>query len=254
MDVIEYMIETELGRFSTHDYRGLPDVPAHQIVPGTLPVIFSAPHAVSQLREGRIKPSDDYTGALALAAARIAGCHAIVASRYDDCDPNYDPLSECTYKQALVEHVRTRGIRLVIDVHGVPSASPCAIEIGTADGATEGPLPGIGARAKALFEERLTPYLAKYDKRIALNERYGARGGNTVTRTLARECGIAALQLEISSRFRVPSGRADHLPAGERMPFTPAQLGPELSARRNPDCACVEATVRALAALASTCS
>ena len=68
-DVVAYMMETELGRFSVNDYRGLPDAPPYVVVEGELPVAVSAPHAVSQLREGRVKPSDDFTGALALAVA-----------------------------------------------------------------------------------------------------------------------------------------------------------------------------------------
>jgi len=75
------MLEAELQRFSVNDYRGLPDASAFSVVEGTLPVVVSAPHAVSQLREGRVKSSEDFTGALALAVAELSGAR---------CQPRYD--------------------------------------------------------------------------------------------------------------------------------------------------------------------
>ena len=98
------MADIELGRFSVNSYRGLPDALPFSVIEGELPAIISAPHAVSQLREGRVKPSDDFTGAMALTVAELSGASAIVASRYDDCDPNWDPFKTCAYKQALVRN------------------------------------------------------------------------------------------------------------------------------------------------------
>ena len=99
-NLIEHMAEIELGRFSVNDYRGLPDALPFSVVEGELPVIVSAPHAVSQLREGRVKPSDDFTGAMALVVAELSGASAIVASRYDACDPNWNPFERCAYKRS----------------------------------------------------------------------------------------------------------------------------------------------------------
>lgn len=249
-DLIAYMVETELGRFSVNDYRGLQDAPPFTVAKGELPVMISAPHAVSQLREGRVKPSDDFTGALSLAVANLSGCNAIVANRYDACDPNWDPFENCAYKQALAKIVEEREIVAVLDIHGVPSASPDAIEIGSADGQTVLALPGADEFACRLLRERLAEYLVKQGKTISLNAKHAARGRNTVTRAISRECGIVALQLEISTPFRVPCNVHGHTPAGESVPFSPKQLPLELASRRNPDPACVEATVHALVDLA----
>lgn len=241
------LVETELTWFSANDYRGRPDAPAFRLVERSLPVVVSAAHAVTHWREGRMKPSDDYTGALALAVAGICGCHAIVATNSRGHDPNWDPFETSPYKQALCEFVREHGVALVIDLHGMPAASPDAIEIGSADGATVAVLPGADVRTRDILQEELAPYLRRYDRAIALNGRHAARGENTVTRTVSRECGIAALQLEINSRFRVPSGAGTHVPKDDPMPFSADQLPEEWVARSNPDPACVEATVRAIA-------
>ena len=249
-DIIERITNLELERFSTNEYRGLANAPAFCIEEGDVPVVISAPHAVSQLREGAVKPSDDFTGAIALVAAELAGCCSMVASRYDACDPNWDPLESCRYKQALVELVRRRGIVAVVDVHGVPSASPFAIEVGSADGDTVRAMPGADDLACALLSEKLAPFLEKQGKSVALNHVHAARGLNTVSNTIARECGIAALQLELATPFRVPRVIGGHTPKGERIPFTESQLPRELASRRNPDPACVEATVSTIARLA----
>ena len=245
-----WMTDLEYEQFSAGEYRGLPDAPAFRIVEGDLPVVISAPHAVSQLREGKVKPSDDFTGPLALAAAEIAGCHAVVATRFDGGDPNWDPLDRCPYKQALVDYVTKRGIVAVLDVHGVPAASPFAIEVGSADGASVKGHPGLDERVCSLLREDLAPYLEKHQREIILNGAHAARGRNTVTSTVSRECEIVALQLEVSTPFRVPCGRKGHTPVGEAVPFTEAQLPFEIVTRRKPDPACVEAVARAIAHIA----
>lgn len=248
-ELVDILVQTELERFSANDYRGLPDAPPFQIVEGDLPALVSAPHAVTHWRNGRTKPSDDYTGAIALALARACGCSAMVASRFDRCDPNWDPYESSAYKRALCAYVHERDVRLVLDIHGMPAASPDAVEVGSADGATVVALPGADARACSLLRERLAPYLERYEKDVSLNGPHAARGENTVTRTVARECGIAALQVELNTRFRVPSGAGAHVPEGNPLLFSAEQIPHEWQARMNPDPACVETTIRALAAV-----
>lgn len=243
--------DLEAERFSVNDYRGLADASPFELRAGNLPVAISAPHAVSQMRAGAVKPSDDFTGPIALVVSELADCHAIVATRFDENDPNWDPMEQCRYKQALASMVRELGLVAVIDVHGVPSASPYAIEIGSADGLSVSVMPGADKLAKRLFNEELAPFLAKYGKTVALNESHAARGANTVTNAISRNCGIAALQLELATPFRVPRNIGGHTPKGEVPPFSETQLPLEISSRRNPDPACVETTVRAIAHLAT---
>lgn len=250
-NLIEHMADIELGRFSVNSYRGLPDALPFGVIEGELPAIISAPHAVSQLREGRVKPSDDFTGAMALTVAELSGASAIVASRYDDCDPNWDPFETCAYKQALARMVCELGAVIVLDLHGVPAAVPDAIEIGSADGLTVRAMPGADEFACSFLREQLREHLKRHSKTVGLNGRHAARGANTVANAIAHECGVAALQIEISSPFRVPIDAKGHVPPGESIPFTSEQLPVELIARRNPDPVCVEAVVRMLADLAS---
>ena len=246
-NLIHTLVTTELERFTANDYRGQVGAPPFTLVDGAIPVLISAPHAVTHMRDSSIKPSDDYTGALALCVAEMTCAHAMVATHTYEGDPNWDAFECCTYKQALVDYVREHGIQLVLDVHGMPAASPDAIEVGSADGTTVAAHPGADVCVARILRDELGPYLQRHAKAITLNERHAARGKNTVTSTAARECSICAMQLEINTIFRVPSLEGTHIPEGEPIPFSDEQLSHELQARLSPDPACVEATVRAIA-------
>ena len=247
------LVACEQNRFSVNDYRGLPDAPEYEFVRGSVPVLVSAPHAVTHIRAGRIKPSEDYTGAIALAVAQTAECHAIVAARTGEGDPNWDDFPDSPYKQALCDYVRNQGIRLVIDVHGMVAASPALLAVGSADGETVEAArkdAGFDSSAAELLRDRLATWCELHDKPVVLNGHYGARHPNTVSRTVARECGVAALQIEAATQLRVPVLRAGRVPKGERIPFSSEQLPVELAVRRRPDPDAVVALVNALCELA----
>ncbi len=199
------------------------------------------------MRDGRIKASEDFTGPIALEVARQTGAYAIVATRFDGTDPNADPFEKSAYKQALVDCVRQHGLKLVIDVHGMVTASPAIIALGTGDGINVAAWPKVAARVMRLIEGRLTPFADKHNKEIAFDGHYAARDANTVSATAARLCDVAALQIELSTLLRFPGGIQGHTPPGERNPFPKPALAPELSARANPDPAAVEAAIATLA-------
>lgn len=250
--LIDRLIESERTRFSVNEYRGLADAPPFTVVEGSAPAIVSAPHAVTHMRDGHIKASEDFTGPIALEVARQTGAHAFVATRFDmldglGSDPNADPFETSPYKQALAECVRQHGVRLVIDVHGMMTASPAIIAMGTGDGVNVQPWPEIADSAMDIIEQHLAPFAEKYAKHIVHDGRYAARDCNTVSATVARECGVAALQIELSTLLRFPGGIKGHTPPGERNPFPEPAQRPELSARANPDPAAVEAAIAALA-------
>lgn len=249
-DLIERMVETENDRFIANDYRGLLDAPEFEMVSGTIPVMVSAPHAVTHWRDGRVKPSDDYTGSIALELARLTGAHAIVATRFSHADPNWDAFERSEYKQALAAHVREHRVHALLDIHGMVAASPNLVAIGTADGDTCEAWPEVELLAFRTLFEGLEDVSRRYAKTVALNPpRHGARGKNTVARTIARECGIAAMQVELATQVRLAGNRGMHVPEGDPLPFSGERLAAERIIRRSPDPAAVEACVASLAAL-----
>ena len=243
------LIQCEKTRFTANEYRGRADAPPFTIVEGSIPVLVSAPHAVTHFREGRVKASEDFTGPIALELARATGAHAIVATRFDGADPNADPFEASAYKQALAEQVGRFGIELVLDIHGMVTASPAIIAVGTGDGANISRWPELGGLVMEIVESRLAPFAERYGKQIVFDGRYAARDENTVAATTARLCGVAALQVELSTLLRYPGGIMGRTPRGEPSPFSRSALSAELSARLNPDRAAVDAAFEALEAI-----
>ena len=104
-------------RFARHRYNGS-RTPGFVIVPGTIPLIVSAPHSINQFREGRLKFADRYTGSIALLLHELTGCHLIYSSGYTGGDPNYDSLESNPYQEALISYTKEHNIHLLIDLHG----------------------------------------------------------------------------------------------------------------------------------------
>ena len=86
-------------QFSRHKYNGS-SKPGFHIIPGTIPLMISAPHAVNQFRKEEVKWADKYTGAIAILLHKLTGCHVIYASGYTGGDPNYDALDSNPYQKA----------------------------------------------------------------------------------------------------------------------------------------------------------
>lgn len=86
-------------------------------------IIISAPHAVKQVREGKIKKSDYLTGVLAIYLARKTNCSYFVRVSNANDDPNY-PIGitktqvENLYLNELLKILEEKSHLLLIDLHG----------------------------------------------------------------------------------------------------------------------------------------
>jgi hypothetical protein len=156
------------------------------VVPGVLPVLFSAPHAVAHPRQGRLKAADHGTGAVALAAALGAGAWAMTMLRTTAYDPNWD--AQDPYKAHIGRLVASGAVRAVVDVHGMRDLS-LDIEVGTGGGAT-------------LPADRVEAVLACLEGyRLVRDARFAARRPSTVTQQ-AFAAGAVAVQLELTPALR----------------------------------------------------
>ncbi len=81
-----------------------------------------------------------------------------------------------------------------------------------------------------IVEALLTPFAKKYGKHIVLDGRYAARAENTVAATVARSCGVAALQIELSTLLRYLGGIMGRTPRSEVNPFPGIRLVDKLPA------------------------
>lgn len=163
-------------------------------LPGRIPVLVSAPHAVRHYREKKIKPSDEFTGSIACLLHQLTGCHTLAVTRLYGGDPNFD--YPCIYKSFLGDICREHSVKLVIDLHGAARDHDFDIDIGTVNGAS------LLGKQKIL--QRLVTSLENTGfTRISQNF-FSTVNENIITRFAANELAVPALQLEINKMYRVP--------------------------------------------------
>lgn len=169
---------------------------SYEILTGTCPVMISAPHSVSQTRNGKRKPAEPYTGALAKMLHNELSCSVIYKTRNLKDDANYDKNSP--YKNDLAEYVQQNGIKCVIDLHQLSDSRNVMIDIGT-------------NRMKNLYNDLklLNIILEAFSKRnlgiLQIDEPFAASGEYTVSAFISSSCRIPCVQLEINSGLLRPA-------------------------------------------------
>ena len=202
-------------RFSRHKYNGS-SKPGFVIVPGTIPLIVSAPHAINQFREGQTKWADKYTGSIALLLHDLTGCHLIYSSGYTGGDPNFDDTTSSPYQKALIDYVKEHNIPVLIDLHGASSSRPYSVEMGTAPvrdsdnnivGNENPSLKGhlfISKLLRLSFEYTFRNLETDAPKDVWQNTIFDAGSQNTVTKSVSCNSETASIQLEINGQYRNP--------------------------------------------------
>ena len=179
--------------FDNEEIRKINKEKPFKIVKGNLPIIFSAPHCVKQLREGKIKCAEGETGAIVQILAKETNCYAIYKTYNDNDDANYDIDSK--YKEYLLKIVKENDIKLLLDIHGAKNEHDFNIEICTDDGKN--------------IENNW--YLINYLKnsfntngidKITENTIFKANSIRTISKYIHKETNIPCIQLEITGRYR----------------------------------------------------
>ncbi len=188
-------------RFKINHYTGSLDGTAPIIIPGTLPILLSCPHAVKHPRWGRLKVADGFTGTLGTQLTTLSGAHGLIYSCTSTEDPNYD--ADGPYKRLLSTLIKERQIRFVLDLHGMARSVTLDFALGTAHGAA------LAGRAD-LLEVVQTTLQREGFQRVALDDpRFNASNPNNIASFVSRTLRIPALQLEIHKGLRDP----EHDPA-----------------------------------------
>ena len=159
-----------------------------EIYDGINRIMFSAPHAVEQLREGQIKGFEPHTGMLVEALVN-QGCCGIIKTANDNDDANYDPVNP--YKDELKRFIDGKGVRVLFDIHELAPEREMDVCIGTGLGAN---LCGRGDIVELVKE----CFLEQGIDRITVDEPFAAAYENTVSAFVARECQIPAIQIELN--------------------------------------------------------
>lgn len=175
-----------LRYFSVHNHQA-----SYEILPGEGMVLFSAPHAVLQTRNGQIKSAERYTGMLCRLLHQRYGLPCIYKSRHLNDDANHDEQS--SYRDALCAFAAQNRIRYVLDLHQLAPSRPMALCIGTGYGQNLGSALHLPGLVRHVFEQAgLTP--------VTVDDPFAASKAHTVSATAASH-GFSALQLEINTRL-----------------------------------------------------
>lgn len=164
-----------------------------EIIHGTIPIILSAPHAVKQTRNGKIKEAEGETGAIAQIIAKETGAYVIYKTYNNDDDANYD-ICNNLYKEELKQVITNNKIQLLLDLHGAKYESDFAIDIGTDY--------GKNIKNHKLIEI-LKDCLYKYGiDNVKENEKFRASTPHTISKYISESTGISCIQLEIAGQYR----------------------------------------------------
>ena len=102
---------------------------------GKLPILFTAPHTMKQIREDfSIKLSEPYTKAIALYLNKHFNVNCMIKINDTGLDANRDNRDE--FKTELLRFIKGNNIKLVIDLHGSAKSREFDIEFGTLNNLT----------------------------------------------------------------------------------------------------------------------
>lgn len=156
-------------------------------------ILVSAPHAVSQTRDGKYKYSETFSGVLATCLHENLGVSIICKTKNVGDDANWDEEGN-EYKKAIKEFCEKNQVYIVFDLHGFAKNRENEINLGTYYGKTM-----FGDNSLLmLFYQTLN---AHGIKKIVLDHPFNA-GIKTVSSYVSSQLGIKAMQIEINSKFK----------------------------------------------------
>ena len=198
--VIDEMRRIEFSQINYNDEAE----PYYGYIKGSVPILISAPHGAKHYRaaERRWKHQDAYTSSLAIVLGRLTGAHVLYVKNKTREDPNNDPGTE--YKEALKKIVKESHIRFVLDLHG-SSPERTKVDIGIMD---DSPSLCSCPTFRGALEEAFAGFVPK-----VFNQRFAARGDNTITCFARNDLGIEAAQVEINAGYRIVESKTSDFKA-----------------------------------------
>lgn len=185
----EQQLDRALAYFTDEDHRA-----SFEILHGTGAVMFSAPHAVLQTRNGASKAAERYTGILCKILHEEYKYPVIYKTRHLMDDANYDEVSD--YREALCRFLQKNSIRYLIDLHQLKPSREMDVCVGT----------GYGKNIfgkQELVDIVRDCFVPNGIKNITVDNPFPAGDPNSVCSTVASCCDIPAIQLEINSNLLI---------------------------------------------------
>lgn len=165
---------------------------------GKIAVLFSAPHCVDHLRNGKIKAHEINTDTLIKKIKEKINVSIIYKTESLMEDANWDENSN--YKNKVVNFINENNIKLFIDIHGMSYNRKEDICIGTAFGNNLYGRDDILAFFIKRFKE------AGYIN-TTVDVPFSASNKNCMSTYVAAKCQIPSFQIEINNKYRYPKSK-----------------------------------------------
>ena len=170
------------------------------ILGGEGKVMFSVPHAVKQVRLGKVKFAEPNTLALALEIREKTNIPMIVKTACFNDDANFDLI--CPYREELRKYIEGNGIKYLVDLHSLNANREQDIDLGVNFGLNIAP------------DEKMFDFLekefAKRGFKVVIDQPFNG-GARTISSFISRQCGIWTLQLEINTRYLYFADKVERL-------------------------------------------
>ena len=194
MENLKQRIEQYNKKFDQYQNQFSKKEKSFEVLEGKIPVLLSAPHSVRQLREGKIKAKDRYTGAIAIELAKLTDSFAIYKTYNNQDDASYD-IENNEYKERVLELIDKHHIKVFLDIHGAKDTDEFDIDIGT-DGKSNlnGKMQILENLIESLKEKGIT--------KIGIDKKFKACTMHTLTKKIATSTDVACMQIEITKKYR----------------------------------------------------
>lgn len=181
-------------KYESNNYNGEYNSSNVKIINGVNPIIFSAPHAVRQVRNGNVKLADSFTGGITEYLCKRYNSFGIIRTCNLNDDPNYmtDDIS-MNYKRALEELIERNGILFLIDVHGCSNSHGFDVIVGTNN--------GLNINFDSIIS-KIDEISKEGHLNIQIDGIFSASNVNTISSYIHARTGIDCMQFEMSKRVR----------------------------------------------------
>lgn len=153
-------------------------------------ILFSMPHAVNHVRLGKLKYAEPGTVALGLILARNLNANYIIRTKNVGDDPNFDEVSE--YREKIKYLLSVKGIKYLIDIHGLKKSRECDINLGIHL--------GQNIKTDVNLYERLETSLKQAGFNVVTDNPFMG-GANTISGYFSQCFNIWTIQLEVNSKI-----------------------------------------------------
>ena len=156
---------------------------------GNIPILFTAPHTMEQVREdGSIKLGEPLTKAIALYLNKHFNVNCMIKIKDTGVDSNRDNQDE--FKTELIRFIKDNNIKLVIDLHGAKKEREFDVEFGT--------LNNLSADY-SVIKELEEAFTENGIKKITHNDPFK---GGAITQYVYGLEDVDVIQLEINGKYR----------------------------------------------------